>query len=671
MDPDRAVVRMADLAWDQCVDRRSGPVDAAAEWSELAGTLATLAEGPANRTVARYLRLLRGVALIEAAGEVEPAIALLDPVVDELADDPRAGDWISDHRLVVGSVTLAQALGRRAARTGATADLDRAVGVLRRAIRLYSSEPEIRIWLAMALAVLLQQRWQGRERAGDRAAATADLESAVAVCEAVRDDGDPWLLGTEGELLILLAEDTGRAQHARTAAGLLDRAAREVGADPSAWALWQSAARANRLLARDPQALATAAGQLDRALGYDAMSDDDRLQLHAERVMTGQSLAQHGRHAAPPGSVTLRVAVEAGVQALDSAGGGDDGRRAAVALALALGSIAAAADEVATLDVERASRLLDRAATHPENDPAWRALIDNGRGQIAHYLGNLDPALGAEGGMRHFARAYGGVGDPATDVALRFRMALSLAGHSTSSSTGYRRAAEAARLYAFEPPELPPDEQISRSVPISDTDRQVIGAYSHVMGLMQSGDFAGAGRAAAELLPVLEKLGLSGMDLALLTMLRAVVATGDPLGSPPVTVPLFEPADGIPPNLQMAAVMAAASAALGQAAARHDQTLMRQLADRLEDLIARTAPDDRRSLLAGAMLAAQAHLELAERWPGNLAHASRAARWFADSRVRAGGVGFPLWPRLAMGHAQALRLTGRPPPTPARSRAGA
>ncbi|MBL7260060.1 CHAT domain-containing protein [Paractinoplanes lichenicola] len=576
-------------------------------------------------------------------GDLEVADRALRAVLDARPDHPDRADW---------EAGLSTAFTARADKSGLLADYDTAI-FWTRAVREHDLDDDDRALVLTVLTVLLQRRCDARSRARDRPGAVADLAEAIDTCRAaVRVSDDPWTTGMLGELTITLAEDTGLAEHARTAAGLLDQAARAAADDPNAWALWHGAARANRLLAEDPAALEAAARQLDRALGYAIPDDDVRLEVHAQRVMAGQSLILHNRYDAPPGSVTLRTVVEAALEAFDAAGPGDPERRAVVALQLALGSITAGADEVAELDVARARRLLTIAAAHLPADPVWQAHMDNAEAGIAQYLLSRDPAGGGDGGMPYVASAARG-NDP------RQRHRVILAARNVTADTGDRRPAQAADRYTEQPlTPMAPGERISQAVPVSASDRQVIGAFSRVMGLLQDNDGAGAAAAAREVLPALEELGLTGIDLAMLMMLRTIVPLGDPLGSPVVTVPRFEPMAGAAPQLVMAAVMATASAALTQAGARNDEALFRHVVQRVEDSLERTAPADRRSFLGGAVLAAQAHLELATRWPGNLDHATRAAEWFADSMTRAGGVGFPLWPRLAMGRAEALRLTG-------------
>lgn len=626
-DRDVALVRLADLTWDRSwavAPEESQAVD------ELLGELTTMGGSP---TVARYLRVMHGIALTDAE-DVDAAIDVLAPALEELIGGDWA-EWVSDGRLALAAFSLAGAYHRRG-------DLDRAVAVLERALAEHASNPAASASLCTQLALALQERWHRRLVAGDEAAARTDLESAVAACEQAGESDDPWSLALHGELLSARAELDGRDDDARAAAELLSRAAAMAAGDPDGWRLWWSAATANRVADR----LDAAADQLRRAL-TSPMGDDDRLAIHADLVEVERQPGRTDR---------LRDAVDAGIAALAAATGAETGRRAGMALILAYASYAAAGADLGEVDTIGIRRLLDLAADHPEADDEWQALVDYGVGVIEHYEDMLGSSRPGDGGLRRLARAAA-FQHPDADFAERLRLVVALAGQAKSGHSGDRRAGQAARRQADPERPLPERTDQAGQDQVSRLDREVVEIYSRLMERLQAGDAAGAAAAAREALPVLDGADLSAVDQMFLTMVRAVAAIGDPRNTPPLEIPEIEPGLGMGATVRLAGALTTAAAALGQAMSHHDIDRVRQIAGRVERMMTATTPP-RNMWIAGAGLAGQAYLMAGE--------AEQAADWLGRALTDAGGVGFPLWAQLAMERGEALRRSGGADPAAGR-----
>ena len=672
-DPDRdlAVLLLADCHWDRSWRRRYGTgmdeADADRDLDDLSAVLSSLAPTGHNPTVARYLDLLRGMAMVERCaygldpgerGRLDAGIALLVPALSWLTDAP-VGDWFAQSRIAVAYGLLSDAYQQRTILDECVADLDLAVEAAEAAIVRMEPDSAPAPLLYRYLAEAHQMRWIARtEVTGDGDSgglpegARRDLDAAIDAWRVVLGvDIDAWSASNCGDLLRERADLTGDPDDARAAMTLLRAAIAQPGTG-DVWEVRRSLADTGESLARltgDHKWLIAATADLDAALRDPTVPDDDRLRMWLTRVNQENELAKHERRGVDT-AAAYRGVVDQAIRNLERSVAVDPDLWAGASTQLGLATIAVAGYD-GCYDADQARRLLTPGTAGGQDGPLW-AFAQAGLGVVQHLEEIHHPTADGDGGTGHVARALrsGALGDQ--DGAMRAMAGLMR--HLRSAYTGDRRATLNDRRAPAVPATGP------APVGAGTMDEELMSAFNEILAVGLDFDAARMRALAERIGPLLDGVPESSYYFATAQFLRTALAVADPLAVPPVTLPPLPSASGEFANLELAHQFTRVALLLTQGTSRDDRDAIRDAARHVEELLAMLPPTETRMVQGATMLAGHAWLELARRTvpPGPVA--ARAEEHLHRALRMLGGHQVPIWANIAIGCAEASRLSGEP-----------
>lgn len=413
--------------------------------------------------------------------------------------------------------------------------------------------------------------------------------------------------------------------------------------------------------------LAAAGRHAGRALRSGDLGEEVTLQLHLLSVTTGSlhlgdavrdrqlsPLNGADQSLMPPdqGLVTeVRQRIAAAGEALTQTSGADPEVRAELAFELVVAANRTVAHDVSLVDNHDTGQVrewLALAAEHPDPPREWPAAIDLLTGSLNLVTGGQRPA-GDIDAADYLVRAKDGLGQLGSPEGQQdLTGLLTMALISEASRTDERRGLGAASgLLGTQ----------SESA-LAEPESKLLGLVMSAAVRGRQGDRKAFVETVERITALLHTIPTSAEHaVTTLPLVRALQqAAGVPVdGSAPALPELPAHLAGTGHALASRLLLTAADAT--QAANRGDVSVIRSGARRLAELADRARPGHIVRFL-GAMVAAQAHRALARRDPSDRAAAEAAVRWYEEAVGYAEHESHPLWPELAMGLAESLRLAG-------------
>jgi hypothetical protein len=428
--------------------------------------------------------------------------------------------------------------------------------------------------------------------------------------------------------------------------------------DADAWRGWFLLGRAGRIhaeLTEEREALVAACAHLDRALAHDIAPDHRLIRAHSERLVAEQALVDRGlvrvAPGAPAGTCVLRDLVEAGHLALRRAVRADPDVRAMFAGMLGIAELSAVGHDEGTLDRVRVRGLFHQAATARQDGDTWRAVADFGLGML-DTLDQMDMpgSVGGRGIDRLHQAMSGPAAYPELTRAARVGLMAAVqvqAGNNRDMRLGpiQRRLGDRAGW--------PAD-----AYPGAD-DPALIEAFAQVMELALRDDLAGAAALLSGLEPMLDDDGGAPVDRPVATLLRSLAALINPATDPPRQVPSIERPSGLGGVIRLMTASMQVGALVAHGVGRGDADLLRTAVEHADAVAAAVPAGHGRLELAAHAIAGVARHELAKLTPDRPLDRRRTLDHHRRAIELAGGHHHSLWPRLAMGYADALRVGDR------------